>query len=325
MADQDRLNTLDALRGIAAIMVMAYHTGAVSPLPAASGYLAVDFFFALSGFVLARAYQHRLRGGLPVAQFALQRLIRVYPMVLASGLLALAIGHGSLGALLLLPDLQSPGLLYPSNTPLWSLACELAVNLAFAVLSVRLGWKALAAILVASGAVLAHGALGPGGTINAGGFWSDWHIGLVRTVFSFTLGVAIFRLHELKGYRLRTTALAWLLFPLLAGALMAAPAWRGGWEALCLFAILPAVLWFGAQWNCPASPLAKWLGDISYPLYCIHALFVFNPNRTPVQAAVLFALLMLAAWAFDRFYDRPVRALLASALKRRAFRRPAPA
>ena len=51
------LHTLDGLRGVAAILVAALHYGAlVKPLQVGSGYLAVDIFFVMSGFVLALAY-----------------------------------------------------------------------------------------------------------------------------------------------------------------------------------------------------------------------------------------------------------------------------
>src|ERR1700761_6040207 len=73
--------TLNAMRGIAAIGVVLFHGralwhGAVAP----HGYLAVDIFFMLSGFVIAHAYEERLRLGLSVAEFAKIRIIRFYPL-----------------------------------------------------------------------------------------------------------------------------------------------------------------------------------------------------------------------------------------------------
>ena len=66
-AGRDRLETLDLLRGLAALAILARHFPwpeyDVLLLP--RSYLAVDLFFTLSGFVIAYSYQHRLEGGLP--------------------------------------------------------------------------------------------------------------------------------------------------------------------------------------------------------------------------------------------------------------------
>ncbi len=61
--ENSRLLTLDAMRGLAAVAVIFWHLNFIGPL-AQSGYLAVDFFFVMSGVVIARAYQARLDRGL---------------------------------------------------------------------------------------------------------------------------------------------------------------------------------------------------------------------------------------------------------------------
>src|ERR1700761_1914630 len=75
-----KFETLDGLRGIAALAVVLYHL----PLPlhalAPRGYLAVDLFFLMSGFVVAAAYEERLLSGLSTAAFALVRLKRLWPL-----------------------------------------------------------------------------------------------------------------------------------------------------------------------------------------------------------------------------------------------------
>jgi peptidoglycan/LPS O-acetylase OafA/YrhL len=96
---------LDGLRGIAALAVGYLHASQIfevsaSPFPA---YLAVDFFFCLSGFVVAFAYDDRLASGMTMFDFSLRRLIRLYPMIIVgvllglfstAGKLTLAGGHG---------------------------------------------------------------------------------------------------------------------------------------------------------------------------------------------------------------------------------------
>ncbi|MDE6651814.1 MAG: acyltransferase, partial [Paramuribaculum sp.] len=82
-----RYELLDGLRGVAALMVILYHFGeafATSPVDQQinHGYLAVDFFFVLSGFVLGYAYDDRWKKGMTAANFMLRRVIRLQPMVL---------------------------------------------------------------------------------------------------------------------------------------------------------------------------------------------------------------------------------------------------
>src|ERR1700733_12206690 len=93
-----RFVTLDGLRGIAAFVVVTTHAGNAVPFETPRPFLAVDFFFALSGFVLCYAYAGRLRDGLSPPAFLLIRLLRLYPLYIlgtAIGILAwLAAGHG---------------------------------------------------------------------------------------------------------------------------------------------------------------------------------------------------------------------------------------
>src|SRR5262249_7832929 len=74
---------LDAMRGIAAISVVFFHYGIdlhSQLMPNAP--LAVDFFFVLSGFVVAHAYEKRLLAGWSLRSFAVHRLIRLWPLYL---------------------------------------------------------------------------------------------------------------------------------------------------------------------------------------------------------------------------------------------------
>ena len=86
MAQRQHYLTLDALRGVAAFAVMIFHQqrGAVM----GHGYLAVDFNFLLSGFVIAKAYKHKLLSGMRFSGFALVRIARLYPLLIAATLVA---------------------------------------------------------------------------------------------------------------------------------------------------------------------------------------------------------------------------------------------
>ncbi|MDE7442882.1 MAG: acyltransferase, partial [Muribaculaceae bacterium] len=88
-----RYELLDALRGVAALIVIWYHVFegfASSPVDQYfnHGYLAVDFFFMLSGFVIGYAYDDRWQqGGMTLGKFVKRRLIRLHPMVIVGVLL----------------------------------------------------------------------------------------------------------------------------------------------------------------------------------------------------------------------------------------------
>jgi peptidoglycan/LPS O-acetylase OafA/YrhL len=311
-----RFATLDGLRGVAAVMVMFYHAAPAAPLAAPAGYLAVDIFFALSGLVIAHAYEGRLCAGLSPREFAWLRVARIYPMYLVGAVLGAVLVGFRPASLLMIPDFSGHWL-YPSNTPMWSLLFELIVNIGFGLAALKLGWRGIAAILVASGGWLIWSALGPCGSL-AGCGYQDWiWLGLPRTVFSFTLGVAMFRLLGQQAARRRTSWLGWLLLPALAGALMFKPEAAVWWELACVFAIFPALLWLGARWELPRPQLALALGNLSYPLYCIHAPLLWAAGNAGMALAPVCAALIAAAWALDRWVDRPARGALTAIVVRR--------
>jgi len=86
MTKQNHFLALDALRGVAAVSVMLFH---ISNGWLPCGYLAVDMFFMLSGFVLAFSYEDRLRNRMSFREFLLRRLIRLYPMIIAGSVAGL--------------------------------------------------------------------------------------------------------------------------------------------------------------------------------------------------------------------------------------------
>ena len=312
MDGPSRLSTFDALRGLAALLVMLFHAGWRSPLPVPGGYLAVDLFFALSGFVLSRAYEDRIRAGLPWRTFMLARLIRVAPMAMIGGMLGVLLWQGRPETMLLIPDFTSSQNLFPSNPPLWSLLFELIVNAAWALAAVRIGWPGLLLVLTASGGLMGEAILMRGEAMDLGSFWFTAVAGLARTVFSFTIGIALFRLAEARCVKPRRTMLGWALLPALALLLAYGPGYRGWWDLVCIVIFLPGLLWLGVRWELPARAPAAFLGDLSYPLYCIHVPIVALCRDAGLGMACVLALLVLIASALDRWYDRPLRTLLLS-------------
>ena len=93
MNNKPRYEILDALRGVAALMVVAFHmleilgNGDHTRQLLNHGYLAVDFFFALSGFVIGYAYDDRWGKGMTIWTFFKRRLIRLHPLVILGTLL----------------------------------------------------------------------------------------------------------------------------------------------------------------------------------------------------------------------------------------------
>ena len=233
-----RYEILDGLRGVAALMVVIFHLSeAFSYDPVYKhlnhGYLAVDFFFVLSGYVIGYAYDHRmLSGEMTRWDFVKSRLIRLQPMVLFGLLLGAAffylqsgnyyprIAETSLTTLLLYVVLgffmipQTPEYnirgndeLFSLNIPQWSLIYEYIANLLYGLFVYRLGKKWLAVLVAVFAVILADCALSLNmfgmleehdypWALNGGFTWDTEHIyiGMARVGYSFFAGLLLSRL-----------------------------------------------------------------------------------------------------------------------------------
>ena len=303
-AAKPHYDILDGLRGVAALVVIAYHVFECfdwTPLP--HGYLAVDFFFVLSGFVIGYAYDDRWQKGLSIGGFFRRRLIRLHPMVVLGALIGMVcfLMQGSMTwngnhipfrlvivALLfnmcMLPmsvgaraDVRGNGELFPLNGPHWSLFFEYVGNVLYALLLRRLPDKALAAVSVGTGCLLvgisvSDGYLGTGWTMVDGGFFT----GMVRMLFPYSMGMLMarrFRAGRIKkafwkcSAVLVAVACVTLLFTQL-------PSWANGlYDALCVVIVFPALVWMGASASDTSSVtenVSRFLGNLSYPLYAVH-------------------------------------------------------
>jgi peptidoglycan/LPS O-acetylase OafA/YrhL len=344
-----RFAGLDLLRGIAAVAVLLMHCWTTpSSWPQASpnllprAYLAVDLFFVLSGFVIAHAYGQRLGSAAEVRRYCLARLIRLYPFYLAAVviaaaemLLAVRAGHGAdpnvtsghlsasfATALLFLPTPQSwsvwPPLLFPLAFTAWTLLWELLVNLLYGFGGPRFRGLWLAAPVLLGGAGLCA-TLYVFGSADAGGYWQGAWVGGVRALFSFLVGVALFRIRD----RFRTPSIP---LPILAIALLLAfvPA-RGGamYDFACIAFLFPLLVWLGAEASMSARlrDVSLFAGFLSYPVYLLQApllwalpplavrLSSFVPPGELRQIAVQLypCAIIAAAWLVARWFDQPVR------------------
>lgn len=347
--DSDRFPLLDGLRGLAAVMVLGYHIvvaeGIIGPL--AHGYLAVDFFFALSGFVIASAYEQRLRSGrLSLKDYAVTRLIRLYPM-LTIGLLfaaaaSLASGAplgGSVGSLLLvllaeelmIPSLFGHGPIFLLNGPQWSLFLEMAANAWHALFVKQLGAGVLIAVIAICAALLVWIGLQHHG-LNMGWRTENLAEGAARTLFSFFVGLGVQRLRA-AGRLPKAVLPWWAITALLAAAIglpnPPAPLAHGLRDILIVLALFPFLLANAVSAPLPRRlvPLAAWAGFVSYPLYLLHtsvlelAAPVLAAPATPkleklLGYAAVAAACLLLSWAAGKWAEEPIRRRLMGLLKR---------
>ncbi len=322
-----RFLVLDGMRGIAAFAVLWMHAGfgfgaAFYPR---HGYLAVDFFFALSGFVLAHAYGSRIFEGLSFTAFARIRLIRLYPLIFLGAVLgALAFDPGWPGSSAELFWLNSSiflilpfGLLFhlsafPVNTPVWSLFFEFVANAVYFFNARRDKHKALKALvfLMASGLVLAAITHLAGSLRNVGvASFSAFLAGIPRVAFSFGLGVLMHR-YALTAQlpRLPDYAVA-----LALAALLAVPTYGWWFDILCVLLGFPLLLGLGAQARITPglSRFWYWSGALSYPLYIIHEPVLRAAYRLHMDDRAAMLLAIILAWAALCWFDVPLRATLA--------------
>lgn len=319
---------LDGLRGIAAITVVCFHVFeafATSHLDQIinHGYLAVDFFFILSGFVVGYAYDDRLKT-MKKLDFLKRRIIRLQPMVVMGALVGASafyfqgcsawdVSKLTLGALLvatfmnalLIPntpgtEIRGIGEMFPLNGPTWSLFFEYIGYVLYVLFIRKFSNTALTGLVVASGlALAAFSVFGPYGDLCAG--WqltgTEFSGGFLRLLFSFSAGLLLFRTFKplpVKGafWWCSGSVLVLLALPRIGGA---EQLWMNGlYDTLCVALFFPLLVRLGAS-GTPTSPttlrICKLLGDLSYPLYMVHYPFLYvyyawvkNGNLSFVQS-----------------------------------------
>jgi peptidoglycan/LPS O-acetylase OafA/YrhL len=332
---------LDFCRGVAALIVLVYHLGPVvgGGNYLESGFLAVDFFFILSGFVIAHAYEKRLRTTMTVAEFCRARVIRLYPMAVLGVLVGYAallaawalapdaskdLGdlHASLAAnILLLPKFWTSeagnGELFPLDGALWSLFFELTLNILFALFIARLRDWAVAALAVL-GAVMALAIAFHVGTFNIGWNQDIALGGFARCLFGFSAGVLIFRHRHIFAFRWNAAGFVVLailcLFPFFGDRNLIA-------SAVAILVFFPAIVALGTNVNWKSALwLQKLSGNLSYPLYTLHLPIIgiaalahqqlFPELSTSIFQPVLMAGIVVASYLSFYYLDVPVRRFL---------------
>jgi len=313
LGEKPHYQILDGLRGVAAIIVVFFHLA--EPLAASRlvnvvnhGYLAVDFFFLLSGFVIGYAYDDRW-GKITFGGFLRRRFERLQPLVVlgmtlgAIGfyftdstiwplihtvpvwklIVVMLIGYTILPIPLSM-DIRGWQEMHPLNSVGWSLFFEYIANILYAVGIRKLSNKALACFVALAAAVLLHFALtNPNGDVTGGWTLNAVHmrIGITRTLFPFFAGLLlsrVSRLHYIKNAFLWCSLLVAvvLLMPRIGGA---EHLWMNGlYEAFCIIIVFPLIVYIGAGGvvhNLTESKFCTFLGNLSYPLYMTHYVLVY--------------------------------------------------
>lgn len=305
---------LDALRGVASVMVVIFHifetfTGGDHTKQIINhGYMAVDFFFLLSGFVIGYAYDDRWNK-MNLEGFFKRRLIRLHPMIVMAMLIGAItfyfqdcqyfnnIANVPVWKLLLVMvigftlipvpsslDIRGWTEMHPLVGPAWTLFFEYIANILYALILRRLPNAVLAVLVFIAGAALIHLAVtSPQGDIIGG--WAldppQLRIGFTRLLYPFLAGLLLSRI--VKPGKINN---AFLLSSVILMIILAIPRigghehlWMNGlYDSLSIVLIFPIVVYIGASGEVKEGisfKISKFLGDISYPMYIIHYPFIY--------------------------------------------------
>ena len=294
MDTKPHYNILDGLRGVAALLVVWYHVhegfafasgGAITGIN--HGYLAVDFFFMLSGFVISYAYDDRWAHNLSLKSFFKRRIIRLHPMVIMGAVIGMVtfILQGSvrwdgthvatssvmiamLCAMFMIPatpgcryEVRGNGEMFPLNGPIWSLFFEYLGNILYALAIRRMSKRALTWLVVILGVLhmsfalldmSGYGNIGVGWTLNNANFFG----GMLRMLFPFTAGMLIARNFRAINVRCAfwicsAALLALFCVPYLPQSFKLSASLsitlNGAFESFCVVVVFPLLVWLGAS------------------------------------------------------------------------------
>ena len=329
---------LDALRGVAAILVVLFHVlevysgGDHVQQLINHGYLAVDFFFMLSGYVMAHAYDERWHK-MSVKNFFKRRLIRLHPMIILGmtiGALCFYFGESAyfpkiaetsfwqlilimLIGYTLIPvptsmDIRGWNEMHPLNGPAWSLFLEYIANILYALILRKLPKLILSILVTIAAIALIHMAVtSPNGDIIGG--WSvepeQLRIGFTRLLFPYMAGMLLRRtIKVIDG------GSTFLISSLLLILVLSIPRiggyenlWMNGlYDSLVVILVFPVIVYLGATGTVKSAfgeKICTFLGNISYPVYIIHFPFIYafyawvTENKIPMNQGIIVGLGLL--------------------------------
>ena len=314
-----RIHVLDGMRGIAAVIVMLYHIIAkfnpnCSLLPT-NAFIAVDFFFVLSGYVICHSYGDKILNGMGAGEYISRRVARLFPMM-ALGLLLgspalyiiMAENHSVYGGLkeIVVGDLyniffipylnfdeypeilaEPPELIFPADSPLWSISFEMLASLLFVRLIcsrraslIKICYLSFSVMVLTS---FLHGTpIVDNNVFDIERGWRTMNIwgGLPRVLFGFTLGMIIYQIRQtpsrygwIKRIKNITPLPDWILYCALTSMLIFPFRFLGLYSVFAVGVISPLLVLYGSKayaTSTVAKSLAEYLGWLSFPLYCLH-------------------------------------------------------
>jgi peptidoglycan/LPS O-acetylase OafA/YrhL len=288
------------------------------------GYLAVQTFFVLSGFVLARSYTRSAWGRKDLVKYAAARFARIYPVYI----LSLAIVSPFILDSMMRPTRTASvkaGLLFDYafvlqgwtgnlgvgwNTPAWTLSCEFFFYLFFPLLFLwlrRAGNRTLAVVM--AGALVTPVLLAHAGV--------PWTWKPIYHMADFAAGIATARLFEKIDIPFMRRRGAWLYFPaLVLGALLIINPWvmegtygdvNTGLRPLNVLALLGLGLGSGLLARLLSTPFQEYLGKASYSMYILHVPVLWWYSKWALQqkamprtmAAALYLAIVIAVAALS--------------------------
>jgi peptidoglycan/LPS O-acetylase OafA/YrhL len=339
------VRSLTGLRGIAAVAVVLYHFKEMTPLPASPlsgivsrGYLAVDVFFVLSGFVMALTYARGFASGfntITYRDFLLRRFARIYPLyalVLVGMLVCIGCGlcpgsnlRNSLAAIIANVLLvQAWGVAGSINGPAWSISTEFAAYLLFPMLlkatlfgdGQRTTWAGIAAAGFLTIAAMAGPYLQPSQHGMLDLYCSTNPLALIRCLVGFTFGLLTYRGTTSPAImRLAKRDLAMMtVITLFVAALLLDVG-----DLVVYPLVPPLVLCAYANHGRPARLLGHGityrLGTLSYAIYLLHKFVLWGVAQTLsasclVVDATAFAVLLALAIFAHHVVELPGRRLI---------------
>jgi len=343
---------LDGLRGVAAIAVVTFHFMEIA-YPDYSkdfighGFLAVDFFFCLSGFVIGYAYDDRI-AKMGIKEFFKSRLIRLHPLVVFGSVLGLlgfifdpfnaqpiARSAGSIFLLFLSSILMIPNAtmteryfnLFGFNAPAWSLFWEYVANIVYALVLYRFARRYLIILVIISAIAICFVA-GRSGNLMGGWSGDTFWDGGVRIAYSFTAGLLVYRYNLIIKNKIGFVGLSVLL---MLAFLMPFSSWNWLTEPFVVIIYFPLLvaLGAGAVLNNGLRKICVFSGNISYPLYMTHyfVMWMFGsyyaankPDAVHLAYIIIPGLVVLVTFAYLVMigYDIPLRRYLTERRKKQA-------
>ncbi len=349
---KEHFETLDGLRGTAALIIVLYHVfgmvnGFATPVnPFFHGVLPVDFFFALSGFVVSYAYDDRWEK-MSLRDFFTRRLIRLHPTLVIGiifGALCYAFDPFKMGAqntqitsiliivfgaFFMFPNNPLPNRwtdLYSLNGPQWTLTLEYIANILYALVLRKLSTKVLMGLAFIAG--IATYWMGTSlDSMDRGWGWDNVGYGFIRLAYPFLIGMLLYRLRD----KVKLPQLGFLPLSAILIISMCAPIMpkinglplNGIYEATLIVILFPLIVAMGAHSSSKGfvKSLCNYSGKISYPLYITHFPFLYAflnlativkaPTNVLIIAGIGFTILVIVvAVIVEKFWDGPIRRAL---------------